>query len=708
MILYALTIFLSAFLLFQVQPIIAKTILAWFGGSAAVWTTCMLFFQIVLLLGYLYAHFSIRRLDPRTQARLHIGLLAVCILLMPAIPSAAWKPTGTENPTLRILLLLSATVGLPYLLLSTTGPLLQAWYARAERGALPYRLFALSNFGSMLALLSYPVLVEPYLAGRVQAWMWSVAFVVFALLCAYAALRSSKHPPLETTLEPTLEDADVVTATAAEHPPSLPTRLLWVALAACPSALMLAVTNHLTQDVSSIPFLWIVPLTLYLLSFILTFDARGWYQRNLFLLLLAPALAAMSYLQWSGADYTIKFGIGKWSLPEISLKFLENFRWTIGVYAVALFIACMVCHGELAARKPAPRYLTSFYLALSIGGAIGGLFVGLLAPYLFIAYFELPIALIFCGLLAWIVAIDEPPMDWKTSALSTSSLSLLLGVLGLSAFLVKSMGDAVTGYRFVDRNFYGTLRIREHHPSDEREWYRTLLHGAINHGEQWMHPERRRELLTYYCEDSGIGRAMQSRKEGVPAKLGGIGLGAGTMAAFGRKGDEIRFYEINPLVPPLSQSEFFFVRDSYAKVDIVMGDGRLSLEREPPQNFDVLMIDAFSGDSIPVHLITREAFQLYFRHLKPDGILVMHISNKFLSLEPVVGRIADALGKAALLVETDEDQSGNCFGTTFVLLANHPGVFEQAPFRNASGPPKTTENVGVWTDDYSNLFRILK
>jgi hypothetical protein len=683
MLFYALTIFLSAFLLFQVQPIIAKTILAWFGGSAAVWTTCMLFFQSVLLLGYLYAHFSIRKLTPRTQTRVHLVLLVLCLLMLPVIPNAAWKPVGTENPTVRILLLLAATVGLPYLMLSTTGPLLQAWYARAERGAMPYRLFALSNLGSMLALLSYPPLVEPFLPGRTQAWIWSGGFALFAVLCAFTALRSARYPPLEEQAGAEEAGSDGTQA------PGFFRKLLWVALAACPSALMLAVTNHLTQDVASIPFLWILPLTLYLLSFILTFDARGWYRRNLFLVVLAPALGGMSYLQWSEAK-TI------------------DFRWTIAAFAASLFVACMVCHGELAARKPVPRHLTSFYLMLSIGGAAGGLFVGIIAPYLFISYFELPAAIVFCGVLAWIVAIDEPEITWKESAVSVSSLSLLLGVIGLSVFLVKSMGDAVRGYRLVQRNFYGSLRVREYKPQNDYDSYRTLLHGSINHGEQWMHPQRRRELLTYYCEDTGIGRAMRLRKAGGPLKVGVLGLGAGTMAAFGQPGDQFRFYEINPLVPVLARSEFSFVPDSPAKVDIVMGDGRLSLERETPQGFDVLMMDAFSGDSIPVHLVTREAFELYFRHLKPEGVIAIHISNKYLDLEPVIARATASLGKAALLVETDEDESGNCFGTTFVLLAHDKRVFDQPPFQHASGPPKAQDKVGMWTDDYSNMFRILK
>ena len=675
--LYALTIFLSAFLLFQVQPLIAKMILAWFGGSAAVWTTCMLFFQFLLLGGYLYAHFVIARLKPRQQAWLHGGLLVLAVSMLPIIPSEAWKPVGTENPTSRILLLLAATVGLPYLLCSTTGPLVQAWYARSHReSAAPYRLFALSNFGSMLALLSYPFLVEPYLPARVQAWVWSAGFVLFAALCAYTGFKAAGF------------DGGTV-AVKVEPPgpgPGFVRHLFWAALAAGPSMAMLAVTNHLTEDVASIPFLWIVPLSLYLLSFILTFDTRGWYRREAFLVLAAPALGGLAYLQWSeAADFKVP--------------------WTIAAFSVGLFIVCMTCHGELAARKPSPRYLTSFYLMLSLGGAIGGLFAGLVAPYLFKSYFELPLAIGFCGLLACLAALDEPGQNFLENLRSVAGLALLAGLIGLCIYLGRTMNDSVKGYRVVQRNFYGGLRVREADPG-AWEGYRSLLHGSINHGEQWTHPQRRRELLSYYCAETGVGKAMQLRKPGVPHKVGVLGLGAGTMAAFGRAGDEYRFYEINPAVPLLARTEFTFLADSPAHIEIVMGDGRLSLEREPPQNFDILMMDAFSGDSIPVHLITREAFLLYYRHLAQAGIIAMHISNKYLDLEPVLARAAQALNKPAYVVESEDN--GDCFGTTYVLFANDAAIFKGPAFAGLARPAKVRARVGMWTDGYSNLFRILK
>ncbi|MEZ5352163.1 MAG: fused MFS/spermidine synthase [Bryobacteraceae bacterium] len=663
------------------QPLIAKTILAWFGGSAAVWTTCMLFFQIALLAGYFYSHVLVRKLNPRQQAIVHSTLLALAILLLPVIPGASWKPSGTENPTLRILALLAATVGLPYLLCSTTGPLVQAWYAR-ERSGTPYRLFALSNLGSMLALLSYPVLVEPYLPGRTQAWIWSAAFVTFAILCAMLAWRAAAAPALTGTAPHSQDDP----GGTLEPPPAAARKLLWIALAACPSLLMLAVTNHLTQDVAAIPFLWVLPLSIYLLSFILTFDARGWYVRNLFLVLLAPALGALAYLQWSESQD-------------------PGMRWTIGLMAAGLFVACMVCHGELALRKPAPSHLTSFYLMLSIGGALGGLFVGVVAPYLFNSYYEVAIGIALCGLLAWVVAVEEPGVRFQQSAISFSSICLLLGVLGLCFFLVRTMRDAVSGYMVAERNFYGALRIRE---QDKGQWegYRSLLHGSINHGEQWTHPQRRRELLTYYCDDSGIGRAVRSMPAG-PHKIGVLGLGAGTMAAFGKAGDEVRFYEINPLVPILARTQFTFVPDCPSRKEIVMGDGRLSLEREPSNQFDLLMMDAFSGDSIPVHLVTREAFEQYYRHLKPGGLIVIHISNKYLDLEPVLARVAAELKKPVRVFESDDDESGDCFGTTYVLFANQESRFNH-PALATGRPIQARDNVAVWTDDYSNLFRILK
>lgn len=681
--LYAVTIFLSAFLLFQVQPVIARMILPWFGGSAAVWTTCLLFFQTVLLLGYLYAHWAVRQLRPTHHAWLHVTLLLASLLLLPITPSERWKPEPEANPSLQILLLLGACVGGPYFLLSTTSPLLQWWYAQRRQGILPYRLFALSNFGSMVALLSYPLAVEPLLSTRSQGLAWSAGYAVFALLCSATAFVSTRAGHRFQAA------ADAGAAPEPVENPDPHLKWFWLALAFCPSALLLAVTSHLTQDVASIPFLWIAPLALYLLSFILCFDAEGWYRRSVFLPMLIPALAAMAYMLRTGTE-------------DISL------RIQLLAFCSAFFVCAMVCHGELVRLKPHPSRLTSFYFMLAAGGALGGLFAGLAAPYLFPSYFEFPIALVLCGALAVAALLRDPASRFYHDWQSWPVIFMAAGLVALAVYCAQIVRLSLRDYKIARRNFYGALRVRESGKPGEWEQYRTLLHGAINHGEQWVHPDRRRELLTYYCRDTGVGRAIRLRDPGKPQKVGVFGLGAGSLAAYGRPGDHYKFYEINPLVLELARSEFYYLAESRAKVEVVLGDARLSLEREPPQQFDVLAVDCFSGDSIPVHLITREALRLYFRHLKPDGILALHLSNRFLDLEPVVERIATSLGKATLLVETEDDEAGDCFGTTWVLVASEARLFAHKIFDGAGHPVPSRPGAPLWTDDYSSLYRILK
>lgn len=683
MILIAVTIFLSAFLLFQVQPVIARIILPWFGGSAAVWTTCMLFFQCVLLLGYLYVHWTSSKLSARTQALLHLVLIAAGILALPITPGPAWRPLPGQDPVLRILALLSVSVGLPYLLLSTTGPLLQVWFVRSRAGAVPYRLFALSNLGSMLALLTYPVLVEPYLTTHAQGLVWSAGFVVFGLLCALTALKArrvaAKPLPAPETLRDPFPD---------ESRPGLLLHGIWLALAACASTLLLAVTNHLCQDVASIPFLWVAPLSLYLLTFILCFDAAGWYRRNVFLVLLVAALGGMSYLANPA-----------WDHPRM--------KYMIPIFLAGFFVACMFCHGELARLKPNPKYLTSFYLMLSAGGALGGLFVGIVAPSFFPAYFEFPIALAACGILAAIVLHrDETAAgDWAWQ--SKPSVVLLSLAAAVVAVNIADMRGLLEGNLFNGRNFYGSLRVQQHGDAPEDDAYRVLLHGIINHGEQWMHPELRTSPSTYYCGDTGVAQALKLAGKRGPKRVGIIGLGTGTLNVYARPGDYFRIYEINPLVVDVARRYFTYLSDSPAKTEIALGDARQSLEAETPRNFDVLAIDAFSGDSIPVHLLTREAFDLYFRHMKPGGLIAVHVSNRFLRLAPIVAQAAAELKKAATLVDTEDSDDGDCYGTTWVVLAADPSELDALPRHN--GQPLTAmAGLRTWTDDYSNLFQILK
>jgi SAM-dependent methyltransferase len=672
--LYAVTIFLSAFLLFQVQPLIARVILPWFGGSAAVWTVCMLFFQVLLLLGYLYSHSLVRYLRPQRQRMVHLAFLIASLALLPLAPSESWKPTGAENPTWRILGLLAASVGLPYFLLSTTGPLVQAWYARNQPGASPYRLFALSNFASMLALLSYPLLVEPYVQLRWQTAAWSVGFAVFVVLCATLAWRTGSA----TGAGHGASDA------AADRPP-LGLQLLWASLAGCASLLLLAFTSHMSLNVAAIPFLWVLPLSLYLLSFILCFEASGWYRRGFWLPLLALGLA--------GVCYTL-------------IKDRNTNIWIqIPLYSATLFAACMACHGELARSKPHPRYLTGFYLMIALGGALGGVFIGLVAPAVFPDLYELPLGLVLVGLLVPAALLYD-----RSSALHGGGRWLARGAVGaatlaLVAALAYEYSNDEDGTRTRSRNFYGVLKTRDAGEGDFRE--RVLTHGTIIHGRQFLSPERRLWPTSYYGPESGVGLAIRYNGEAGPIRVGVVGLGAGTLASYGRRGDDFRFYDIDRTVVHLANTEFSYLKDSQAHIDVVLGDARLSLEREPVQNFDVLALDAFSSDSIPVHLLTREAFGVYLRHLKPTGILAVHVSNRYLDLVPVVQEVARHFGLEARQVENQDDDGAGVYRSDWILLTRSAATFQRDALR-AAEPIRAEFNVNLWTDDYSNLFRILK
>jgi SAM-dependent methyltransferase len=727
MILYALTILVSAFLLFQVQPVIAKIILPWFGGSAAVWTTCLLFFQMVLLLGYLYSHAVIRYLKPRVQMLLHCALLLVSVVVLPIYPSVSWKPVAADEPTLRILGLLAATVGLPYFLLSTTGPLLQAWYSRRFHGAMPYRLYALSNAGSMFALISYPVLFEPAFNTHQQSGMWSWSYGLFVAVCAFTAFKSNQvgqadpggTPPANTagpvpelagesacpTANPVL-DPDLAGAgaqplpetgahpappAATVVPPTAKTYWMWLLLPAIASVLLLAITNHLSQNVAAIPFLWVLPLSIYLLTFILCFEGEGWYRRNPYLQLLAVALGSMAYAV--SVDQT----------SNVPIKVM------VPLFAMGLFTCCMVCHGELARLKPDPKYLTHFYLMIAAGGALGGLLVGLLAPHFLNALYEMPVSLVVCAALVSYVLRQDPELKWIRrwpGVLVTCVLTLALA--GYVGWQIKQM---VSGSRVLVRNFYGGLKVKDSGDKGSLEETRTLTHGTINHGEEYLNIARRDLPTTYYGPNTGIGIAIREKQKAGAVRIGVIGLGTGTTAAYGRLGDYVRYYEINPLVLELARKQFFYLADCKAKLDVAMGDARLSLERElkegHPQNFDVLAVDAFSSDSIPVHLLTKEAMDLYFRHLRPDGILAVHISNRYLDLQPVLEGEVHATQKTARVVDTEDDDTQDVFGATWVLITS-PATGFTGDILSSSAPLDSKKTVRLWTDDYSNLFKILK
>ncbi|MBM3359298.1 MAG: hypothetical protein FJY54_16425 [Betaproteobacteria bacterium] len=669
MLLHAGTIFLSAFLLFLVQPVIAKQILPWFGGAAAVWATCLVFFQSVLLFGYAYADWTTRYLAPRRQAWLHLALLAASLLVLPIIPDAQWKP-GAEGgePTLLILALLGVTIGMPYFLLSTTSPLVQAWFWQYFRHPAPYRLFALSNFASLLALLSYPVLIEPILPLAVQSWSWSVAYAVFAVLCGATALVSTRGT--RAGIAPAAADH------SAEPPPTMGERLVWIALSAMGSCLLLAVTNHLTQNIASIPFLWVVPLSLYLVTFILCFDHPRWYRRDVFMPLAAILLPAMAWYSDS---------LNLWAATPL--------------YTAGLFVCCMFCHGELTRLKPRPQHLTTFYLMISVGGAIGAVLVAIVAPNVFSGYYELGIALTACAVLLFYRTFS----GWRWIAAGSGVVVALT-----AAFTVVNIREYLSDTRVITRNFYGVVRTRDFsYPVP----FRVMYHGAINHGGQLLDAEYRNRPSSYFGPTSGYGRVFASLPD-APRRVGVIGLGAGAIAAYARPGDVFRFYEIDPQVAAVAVQEFSFLTDSRAQMEIILGDGRLSLEREPEQKYDVLAIDAFSGDSIPMHLVTREAMAAYVRHLKPDGVIVFQATNRFVDISPVVERLASELGMTAVLVSDVPPDSGNAgywlSSTDQIIVTRNLELLAAEPIRSVAERLPARHDFRVFTDDFYNLLRILK
>jgi hypothetical protein len=670
-VLLAGTIFLGAFLLFLIEPLFAKSILPWFGGAASVWATCLVFFRTALLLGYLYADLTTRRLTPKRLSTTHLGLLLVSLLWLPIAPQIFWRSHAQVDPAWRILGLLTFSIGLPFVLLSATSPLLQSWYARRASGRSPYHLFALSNLASLLALLSFPFLIEPRLSSRQQSILWSSVYALFAICCSLSAWfnRINLTAPFAAHQAAVAEE---------KGRPTFRTKLLWLGLSACGSMMLLAVTNHLSQNVAPVPLLWIVPLALYLLSFAMVFAKRQFYSRWFVARLLAVVLGTAGYAIY---DSSITHAI------QISVP----------LFCGVLFVVCLFCHGELVERKPAARYLTSFYLFIAFGGALGAVSVGLLAPHILSGIYELPMILLVAAFLGVVVLWFE---GWS-ARFFWASMTVAMG-----AVLVFNVRTTRQGTVAMMRNFYGALRIQEF-KAGRLLPYRTLLHGTIQHGAQYLSFPENRNPTTYYGRTSGVGLALEYCCDG-PKRIGVIGLGAGTLAAYGKPGDSFRFYEINPQVLEVANSWFTFLKQSPAKTEIILGDARLSLESEPPQQFDVLAVDAFSGDAIPVHLLTKEAFAVYFRHLKPDGILAVHTSNTYLNLAPVVKLLAEDADYPVRLIVSDEDAPRMISSADWVLVTRNQ-EFLNEPDTFAGGEAiLVPAHLRLWTDGYNNLFEILR
>ncbi len=878
---YAITIFVSAFLLFQVQPLIGRFILPWFGGGPSIWTTCMLFFQLLLLAGYLYSHLISVGLSVRKQVLLHLGLLVGSLAFLPIEPSGAWKPDPDASPALHILLLLLATVGGPYFMLATTGPLLQRWFSRSFPGRSPYRLYSLSNAGSLLALLSYPFLFEPNLLLRQQTLGWTSAYVIYVLLTSWCAIRLLWNATTEST--EAAEGSNVSPSdelSIEDQRPGWGRMLLWLGLSAGGSVMLLATTNQMCIDVATVPFLWILPLSLYLLTFIICFDNPHWYDRRvygIFLLIGAP--------------------LACWILEEDADAAITD---QVVVYSAILFGCCMACHGELVDSRPQPEYLTLFYVLVSAGGALGGLFVALIAPRIFNGYWEFHLGLLACcmaTLIAWcmqrvwlrpqvlsfwiwvlvlilqlflighflyqpmaneLLAVDHTVYfgvwllllfaglaftaawqhrqrrlyilwsglailqlawltgysswkfhDWMpteryikialitllpiagsyillylTRGLSELTatkcfralLAFVVGpclaalwyleqlaawqvavIAGVSTFAVVlewiaarfvSQSASAWGFRFwlpalsllvllgirlnrivmdgndnevhTSRNFYGVLKVRysglhaaDAEPSDSY----VLTHGQIKHGIQFVDEYWRRQPTTYYGPDSGIGLAIRlsrhrpGKDSSSPIRVGIIGLGTGTIAAYGQQGDVFRFYEINPDVEKLSDKIFTYLDESLAETEVIIGDARIVMERElaegQSQQFDVLAVDAFSSDAIPVHLLTTECGEIYRRHLKADGILAVHISNRFLDLNPVARGLSQHLGWQAFRIEDDDVDATGVYSSTWILITSAEWLINDYELQEVADPSLSDESILPWTDDYSGLWRVL-
>ncbi|MCD6394570.1 MAG: fused MFS/spermidine synthase [Planctomycetes bacterium] len=677
---FAATVFVGAFLLFQVQPLIGKFILPWFGGSPEVWTTCMLFFQVLLLAGYAYAHLVVTYFPRSLQATIQIVLLVAAVALLPILPAATWKPDGTESPMVHILLLLTVCVGLPYFILSATGPLIQGWFGRTLPGKSPYRLYSLSNAASLLALLSYPLVVEPLLARQTQAQVWGWGLTAFALLSIAAALLLWTHKPAGDKTCRTKH-----TATPAPRPDRR-RWLLWLALPAGASVVLLAVTNKICQDITVVPLFWVLPLAVYLLSFIICFHSERWYVRNVWVTAFILSFIAL--------------------VAATSLTAEISAAWYIFIHTAALFTCCMVFHGELYAIRPDAKHLTGFYLMIATGGALGGFFVVVVAPLIFNTYFELYVGLLMCCLF---VLLSE-----STGAVGSARRRVvwicLICIAGAAGFVMQSKRLGLGGKAIAaDRNFFGILTVWEKEPDDPARHHFVMQHGMTNHGLQFTDPARRTEPAAYFSRKSGVGLAMQYTSHKDNRRVGIIGLGVGTIAAYARQGDHFTFYEINPQVEHQAREYFTYLADCKGKVDVILGDARLTLERLPSEQFDLLVLDAFTGDAVPVHLLTKEAFDIYLKHLNPNGLIAMHISTNHVDLQSVVRRLAAHFGLSTAWIETHRNDAKGIFDSDWIILARNKDFQSNPQIKTATtqykNPPK---DISLWTDNHANLLQVLK
>lgn len=666
---------------------IAKFILPWYGGSSAVWTTCLLFFQTGLLIGYGYSHLIVKWFTIKSQVKIHMVLLILSLISIPVLPKEWMKPDGTENPVLGILLLLTLTVGFPYIMVSTTGPLLQSWFAKSNPKKSPYRLYALSNLGSLLGLLTYPLFVETYMSLGVQSWYWTAGYLVFIIFCGLTAKGVWKLKPVIK------KDENKVI-----KPVSKEIKLLWLLLAFLGTLTLLSITNKLTQDTVVIPFLWILPLSLYLITFIITFEKPKWYNRKFFIPLMLFSIALVLITQVRS------------TAPDVPLSITA----LIVQYCLAVFAICMTLHGELARLKPSENNLTLFYFFIAIGGVLAGIFINIFVPIIFTNYWELFLVFI-CSvsIVAYIL--------WKSRELikvsrTVIALSTLVAMSGIGFAISKEYRHINNNILDSTRNFYGVLRVYEENKGTGN-WQRSLMHCNVIHGVELMDSAASYIPFAYYGSETGIGLALahfpnrfDSAFQGM--KVGMIGLGIGTVSTYGSEKDYFKYYEIDPEVEVLARKYFKHMSNFKGKTEVITGDGRISLENEMKEsgsnNFDILAVDAFSGDLIPAHLLTHEAVELYLKNLKPNGILAFHITNNYIDLIPVLGGISEKFKRPMYYFIKQADAS-NPIASLWVLFTsnktflNNPAVSKFYSMYDVSVNP-----IVHWTDDHSPVLELLK
>jgi hypothetical protein len=744
LVVFSFSMFLSATLLFVVEPMIGKMLMPMLGGTPAVWNTCLVFFQAVLLAGYLYAHAALRFLGRRTQIAVHLALVLSPLLIVGLLPlhiPAGWEPPTESNPVGWVLCLLLVVVGLPFFALSATTSVMQRWFADSGRKDAedPYFLYAASNAGSLLGLLAYPLVLEPLLRLHTQSRWWSVAYAVFVAMtaaCGAMAWKWRKRNANGAGLRMR------GSASAAQHeaePVAWSSRWRWIALAFVPSSLMLGATSAITADVPAIPLFWVMPLAVYLGSFVLVFAKRPliphrWVVERLPFLILAGLTPTVSQTGFS--------------LPVLLL-----------LYLTVLFGAALVFHGELAKTRPAVGNLTEFYLCLSIGGVLGGIFNSLIAPVVFHTVMELPLVLIFAALIRPVANADKAAgatawarrRDWLLPlALGICMVAVILGLahtgiqpghvettlvfgysmlwclsfgkrrmrftLGLIALWAASclyapFGETLTA----KRSFFGVYRVRN---SPDRK-FRLLYHGGIAHGIQSVDPSRSCEPLSYYTPSGPGGAVFEAAQARMPqGDWAIVGLGAGAMAPYVKPGQTFTFYEIDPLVKEIAEDPqyFTFLSRCAPAAKIVLGDARLKLREAPDGKYGLIVLDAFSGDSIPMHLMTKEALAMYLRKLAPGGLVVYHISNLYFNFAPTLGNLAeDAHLTAYIGIDSglsQADRDAGKLASIWVVMARSPEDLKTL-VTDTSRPFRWRQLQGragsqLWTDDYSNLLGAMK